>query len=575
MLEPSRFALAEPWWLLLLVLIPWLIWTSYRSLAGLGPLRAAIAIGLRAALVLFLTLALANLQLRRVDESVTVLFLWDRSQSVPEEVGPENKEDLRAARVLKFINQAVAERGPDRRLDQSGVILFGRWPRLELPPANVPALRLTRDKVRAAAVDDRRTDIASALKLALASFPGSTGKRVVLLTDGNENLGRAEEQALLFKNNHVQIDVVPLAVGQQNFNEVLIERVDPPTDTEKGTRRPLYVTLRSAHPQTVVGDLQVYKTSLEKVTDENLQEQFIFRRSVPLFLGKDEKGKVVEAPLKIKLTTGATERKLPGVIGQKDETCTYEVKFTPAYVEDAKGKLVQKGLPGDRLENNRASTSVVARGKSRVLLIENTRGEHKLLVDRLRASNKERQLIVMGVDQLPQDSAGLLLLLSGIDCVILANIPPEKLTDVQQEALRSNTHDQGCGLVTIGGRNGFGAGGWQNTKLEKAWPVQSDLKSLKVEGKSGLVLVMHASEIAEGNMWQKKIARLAVEKLSSMDMIGMLYFDHNGWDHKWHIPFQTIADQANRNKILGEVDKMAPGDMPDAEPSLRGKPTKH
>ncbi len=80
----------------------------------------------------------------------------------------------------------------------------------------------------------------------------------------------------------------------------------------------------------------------------------------------------------------------------------------------------------------------------------------------------------------------------------------------------------------IGGRQSFGGGGWQNTEVEKALPVTCDLKSLKVEGKSGLVLIMHASEIAEGNMWQKKIAKLAIEKLSPIDMMGMLYYDWNG-----------------------------------------------
>ena len=45
------------------------------------------------------------------------------------------------------------------------------------------------------AADGNYTDIAAALKLALASFPDDTGKRIVLISDGNENLGNAEEQA--------------------------------------------------------------------------------------------------------------------------------------------------------------------------------------------------------------------------------------------------------------------------------------------------------------------------------------------------------------------------------------------
>src|SRR5262249_9593165 len=131
---------------------------------------------------------------------------------------------------------------------------------------------------------------------------------------------------------------------------------------------------------------------------------------------------------------------------------------------------------------------------------------------------------------------------------------------------RSNVHDQGCGLIMIGGPNGFGAGGWQETELEKALPVTCDLKALEVEGKSGLVLIMHASEIAEGDMWQKKIAKLAIDRLSPVDMVGMLYYDWNGMGHKWHIPFQQVGQ--GKVGILRLVDQMSPGDMPDVDPAL-------
>ncbi len=572
MLNPERVTVSEPWWLLLLLLIPWLIWTSYRSLAGLGPVRATVAIGLRAALVLLLTLALANLQLKRIDETVTVIFLWDCSESVPQKFARGDDPQIeRADRLIKFINQAVANRGTGRQRDRAGLILFGRWPLAFLPPANVPYFSLTKDQLKDAPIDGKRTDIAAALKLALASFPGGTARRIVLLSDGNENLGRAEEQALIFKNNRVQIDVVPLGAGEQNPNEVLIERVDPSTENEKGIKRTLYVTLRSYNPDTVVGELQVYKTSLTKFKDPETGQEQQLLTTTKLFADRNE-----DRPKLVRLKPGVTEIALRGVIDPEEGSSTFEAVFRPRRVEDAQGKVLSEGLPGDRVENNRASTSVVVRGKSRVLLIENgiedektgqhRVGEHKLLVDRLRQANKERELIVMTADQVPQDLGKLLLLLSNVDCVILANVPAEKLSEAQQEVLRSNTHDQGCGMVVIGGKHAYGAGGWQNSKLEKAWPVVCDLKSLKVEGKGGLVLVMHASEIAEGNMWQKKIARLAVEKLSAVDMVGMVYYDF-ARGPRWHIPFQQVGP--NRGRLLNLVDTMNPGDMPDAEPHLK------
>src|SRR5438132_908519 len=138
-LEPT-----QPWWLLLLGLVPFLIWISYRSLAGLGPVRRWIAIGLRCALVIFLTLALAEVRLRHQNENITVLYLVDRSFSIPVEfdatVSPDaNRIDRRTERVEEFINNTVQLRGPLHRGDRAGLILFRRRPRLELPPSNAPS----------------------------------------------------------------------------------------------------------------------------------------------------------------------------------------------------------------------------------------------------------------------------------------------------------------------------------------------------------------------------------------------------------------------------------------------------
>jgi hypothetical protein len=132
--------------------------------------------------------------------------------------------DRRWLRLREFVDQAVQKRGPARRNDRAGVILFGKRPRLVLPPAAVD--RMPIDELAAGPIDGNYTDIAAALKLALASFPEGTAKRVVLISDGNENIGSAEEQAALAKQNDVQIDTLALAPGYRNENEVLVQAVE-------------------------------------------------------------------------------------------------------------------------------------------------------------------------------------------------------------------------------------------------------------------------------------------------------------------------------------------------------------
>ena len=539
----------EPWWMLALVLIPLLIWWSYAKLAGLGATRRVLSLGLRSLLVILVAFALSETHARQADRNLTVLFLWDRSLSIPPE--PVADYDAREKRIMDFINDSVLHRGPEHIDDRAGVIVFGRRPRLELPPEKVPKLGF--HKVLSQ-VDNTYTDIGGAIKLALATFPEGTAKRIVLITDGNENLGKAEEQARIARQNGVQIDVVPILAARTRINEVMVERVEAPPYTDKDARVPLRIILRSFHPQIVAGSLTLTKFTLtkKKKADGTIEPSF-------------EPQPVMTQKVKLKQGLNVFYHQQPGA--KKEDSYTYEAKFVPDHVEDAKGVIRQQGLPGDRIENNSASVNIMVRGERSLLFIEPKLGDHQLLIDRLRGARPSLKIHVMtpgGFNQIPD----VPLFLSQYDCVVLANVPADEFAEKHHKAFRSNTYEQGCGFIMIGGPQGFGAGGWQNTEVEKALPVTMDIKSMKVESKSGLVLMMHASEMAEGNAWQRKIAKLAIEKLSPADMVGMLYYDHGaaGGGHQWHIPFQQIG--TNRNRILALVQTMQPGDMPDCDPAF-------
>jgi Mg-chelatase subunit ChlD len=619
--------LRAPGWLFLLLALPVILRLAWPRLSR-QELRPWLALGLRLAGVALLALALAEPYFSQASRAMTVLFVVDRSLSIPEEPGEDPAQpgvvvDLRAQRLLKWINDAVAMRGAGHERDQAGLIVFGRQPRLELPPSDAPRFNL---RELPPADDGNYTDIARALKLALASFPEGTGRRVVLVSDGNQNLGDAEEQARLARSLGVQIDVLPLAANRRNTEEVLVERVDAPPVIEQGARVPIRVLVRSHNPNVVAGRLV-----LRQITDKE--------GSVTLRLGQDgslgvevepaagkakgvritrvapdsaagraglEPGEEIvqvdgadvkgpaglevllarrKAGEPVRLTMRRNPVKVVGVrdparlrpglnpfsfdrpLTDEQRSYTYEAEFQPLRVEDEKGQLIQKGLPGDRVQNNRASTHVVARGQGRILLLENEAGQHKELVERLVEAGKGRfKVVAEPVDVLDnyKERDKLAVFLSNFDCVIVANVPAERVSEEQQEVIRSNTHDQGCGLVMIGGPEGFGAGGWQGTAIEKALPVDCEIRSLKVQGKGGLVLVMHASEMARGNYWQKRIAKLAVERLGPSDEVGVIDFN---FACQWHIPMKEVGP--NKADILARIDKMSPGDMPDFGPAFQ------
>jgi hypothetical protein len=631
----TEMRIKSPWWLLLLAVIPFVVLLGARRL-NRQEVRPWLALGLRVLGIAALALALAEPFFSQATRAMTVLFVVDRSLSIPEEPEEDPNQpgvriDKRSERVRKFINDSVQMRGTGHERDQAGLIVFGRSPLLDLQPSDAPRFNLQ----KLPAIDDGTyTDIQAALRLALASFPEGTARRIVLISDGNENLGDAREEARLAKTLGVQIDVLPLGSGKRNENEVLVERVDAPPIIEQGARVPIRVLVRSHNPNVVIGRL-----TLRQITDKEGTVTIVLGKQGEL--GVDVKAVEAGEPPPEKATRGVritavtrgspagraglepgeeithldgaaindpvdlntallkkkagqaiklTMRRNPvRVVAVKDpvrlikglnpfsfdrpltdeqRSYTYEAEFQPLRVVDEKGRKLLDGLPGDRVENNRASAHVVARGQGRVLLLEGEAGQHRELVEKLVEAGKGRFKVIAEPATILgnyRERDKLAVFLSNFDCVILANVPAELIPPDQQEVIRSNTHDQGCGLVMIGGPESYGAGGWQNLPVEQALPVDAEIKSLKVQGKGGLVLIMHACEMADGNRWERKIARLAADRLGPADEIGVLEWGFTGF--KWVIPMMEVGP--NKQRIVSAIDKMVPSDMPDFDPALK------
>jgi hypothetical protein len=268
--------------------------------------------------------------------------------------------------------------------------------------------------------------------------------------------------------------------------------------------------------------------------------------------------------------------KWPAAQGSSGGVMVYRAQFIP------------DRLPRDRAETNEATAPVIIRPEGKLYLIV-YRPDPEIPVEQqteplkqglLRASAAQAaqragdadaarrlnlQVDLMPSTSLPGDQDNRRFSLANYDTIFLFNVPADSVTKDQQEALRRIVHDQGTGLVVVGGPESFGAGRWQNEPLEAALPVDTSIRSKKVHVKAGLVLIMHASEMQEGNYWQKEIAKLAVKKLGPQDEVGVLVWDWGG-GHTWQVEMQEVGK--NRKKIESEIDTMNPGDMPQLDPSL-------
>lgn len=512
-----RLTFLEPWWLLLIpILLPPLVLLSTRSLAGLGSVRRGIAIVLRGSVVTLLALALADPQLVRRNESLTTIFLLDASRSIPGDLqGP----------MLEFINRAISQH--QRPGDRAGVVVFGKESKVESPPApyteTLTGIQST--------IDTEYTDLGSALKLALATFPDDSARRIVVLSDGNENRGTAYEQALAAAGLDVQIDVLP--VDYLYDREVLVEKIALPPDVKKGETVNINVVVRAAAPAR--GRLEVYQAADNSTIPIDTLDDVELQRGINVFRIKQE----ITDP----------------------NFYTYLAQFIPE--ED-----LRRGYRADRAMNNMAEAFTQYRGEANVLLIEGTANEHESLVEALRSKEMAVTTLaagdvtgagLVGGDPLPTDLAEL----QKYDAIILANVPKDAFTDQQQDLIATAVQDQGIGLIMVGGDRSFGAGGWMNTPIEKALPVDMQIPSLKVKGKAAMVMIMHASEIPEGNYWQAVVAQEALKTLSSYDYAGLTYWSGQ---EAWLFTLREIGP--SKPAMLRAIDRMTPGDAPDFNPLL-------
>lgn len=508
----------HPWYLALLVLLPLMWWFSFRSLAGLGSIRRAVAIILRSLVFTLIILALAEVNLVRTSDRLTVIFLLDQSLSIP--------ADRREA-MIEYTNQAIDRYREEN--NKTGVIVFGREAAIEIPPFDddiqVP-------QAIESALDPEYTNLAAALKLAQASFPEDAAKRIVVISDGNQNVGDALEQAGIMADTGIGIDVVP--VFYHSGSEVSVEKVSTPSDVRVGQPFDVRVVLNNSAEPTSEDNGEVQGT-LRVTRSVEGRPQTVTDQPISLPPGKH-------------VLTVRQELDQPSFY-------TFEARFLPEDRND------------DRMsQNNRATNFTYIRGSGQVLFIEDHlhRGEFDLLVERLR--EQELEVSVRPTNQLFTNLAEL----QPYDTVILANVPRELFTDEQIDMLVRNTEQMGAGVIMLGGPNSFGAGGWTNTELEKAMPLDFQIRNPKVVPKGALALLMHASEIARGNHWQNVIAREAIKALGPQDYCGLLHWGNMGEEWLWlgQSGHGMIPVGPNRDKMLGRLSRMTPGDMPDFNPSL-------
>ncbi len=497
---------------LALVAIP-IIVLGYRWLDATDALRRTVVTTLRAGLVIAVAVMLAGPRRVTEHDHLTVIGILDVSESVRRFARLPAADQLDGASNMAYLRQwfrtVTATRTPD---DRFGLIVFDGSATVVSVPDRGDYLDDNLD-VRTLP----GTNIAEAIRLALALLPADTGKRLVLVSDGvataGDVLDAAREAAAGVSGGvesgpgaiSVPIDIVP--VEYQVSNDVQVVRVESPPIAQPGQVITVRVVLDAAAP--AIGRLTLQHEG--QAVDLN-----------------------GEAP--------GTSRLLTVPTGLSVHVAQVELGETPI------NRFVAVYEPADPaadalIDNNSAEAFTATPSRGAVLVVDpQNEVRPNPLVDLLLQAEIPTTVV------LPSGLGDDLLTLQRYDLIVLDNVGAAGLDPAQHELLVAYVTDSGGGLIMIGGDNSFGAGGWNGTALEAVLPLELDPPKEARLPAAALVLVLDKSgsmnrPVAGTRTSQQRIANeaaaLAIESLRGESYIGVVTFDFGAHNY---VPIQLNED---------------------------------
>jgi uncharacterized membrane protein/Mg-chelatase subunit ChlD len=504
---PVQFAY-WPALLLLPALLLFFVWQHRRSVTDMSLGRKRLALLLRCLLASLLVLTLAGTRFVRKGESLAVIFLVDASKSV--------REDQKTV-IETYLKDA--SRGM-RSVDKVGLITFAQDPHTQSSPGQPLDPARLHDPGATTA-----TDIAQALRQAkneLDTTARDSGKRIVLLSDGNENVGRALSEVPELSADQIVLDTVTLPVALKQ--EALVDKLVIPARVKIGEPFSLRVVVTSLTPQ-----------------------------SGTVVLTRD--GKPTGPARRVELHTG------------KNVVVFEQSVDKPGFYRYG----VTLDAPQDTIaENNKGEGFVWVRGKPTVLYV----ADDSALTGFLRKALKSENINVEYAPPaaMPTSAAAL----QRFDSVFLSNVRADDLSAAQMTALQVACRDFGIGFGMVGGEDSFGAGGYRGTPIEDTLPVTMDVKKEKRLPSVAVAMVIEDLEIPTSVNMSIEAAKATMDLLEPIDQVGVL--DCNGFggfggpagaasaSGTWRIKMQHVTDREALKSAMQGLQDM--GDPPSYTPYL-------
>ncbi|MEQ8674046.1 MAG: VWA domain-containing protein [Aggregatilineales bacterium] len=480
--------LSTPVALVFLLVIPFIAYLGWPR-QRYRRVRDSLSLALRVSIITLLVLALAGVQIVQSANRLAVVFLVDVSDSM----GAVSQEE-----ALNFVRDSLDGMAVD---DVAGVILFGADAQVARSISNTRELGQIRVEPATS-----NTNLAEAVRLGLALFPGDAARRMVLLSDGQPTIGDTQAAAQLALAAGVEVSYVPFFTG-----------------------RGPEVQVQDFHAPAVIGENQLFDLTVT-ISSE------------------------VDAPATVTvLAAGQVVHTEPIDLREGTNNYTLTLMSGEAGFRDFFVRVEPEGNDGFYQNNNLGAFTRVE-GDPRVLLVGKDDAEIAYLLPALEESG-------LNVDYLPVDRMPIgVAPLTQYDSVILANLSALDLGQSRMEAIETYVGDLGGGLVVVGGPSSYGPGGYFQTPIEDALPVemqitdQERLPSLTIAyliDRSGSMGAVSPRGIPNIELAKAAIIR-SIEFLQERDRAAVGSFD---FDAYWVAEFQNVD---NAQALAGLVATLRP-----------------
>ncbi len=454
---------------------------------------SAASVILRLLAMALLIVGLAGPQISGRRGAQTVVFAVDLSDSI----GAEARRQ-----ALAFMRASAEHRRPGDRI---GVATFGRDALIDEVPSAHPGL------AAATQPEGEGTDLSRAILASIAAMPEEGRRRVLLLTDGNNNRGDLDAALAVARSQDIEVSVIPLQ--PQQSAEVLVEEVEAPEEVRVGER----FTVRIAVGSTV-------------------------EAAVPL---RVREGDLTIAQRVLALRPGRTIVSFERRAGTEG-LLTYTATIAPS--------------PDGTAANNRASAVTSVRGAPVIWYAARVHGP---IVQALRAQGIRVRTVPP--ESLPAAATGY----RGVAAVVFDDVPATVLSRAQMAALSDYVGTLGGGFVAVGGLHSFGIGGYAKTPLEDVLPVSMDVRHRLAIPSMAIVLVIDTSgsmgsfgpQLAKVEL-AKETAQSVIDLLGERDVIGVIGFDQ---EPRWLVrPTQARF----RDRILAQLARVQAGGGTNMHPAI-------